>query len=156
GSHPHQAGAGDRGPSAGRACDPGASEGTARLMHDRRADVARSLGELARRSEAWLLPQFEVSLAFESGKIDADDAGYVDIIEREVSDHLDFGRAILVVDGAKVGAAAVERHDKLGASPRVGELDGNMTQRNGLLHGLARFLAQRRHYRMGTFAEKFH
>src|SRR5262249_16157467 len=82
GSHPHQAGAGDRGPSAARASDPGASEGTACLMHDRRADVARSLGELARSSEALLLPQFEVSLALESGKIDARDAGYMDIIER--------------------------------------------------------------------------
>src|SRR2546423_1030887 len=97
-----------------------------------------------------------MALALERRKIDTGDAGDPHIIKCQVSHYFDLGGAVVALDSAQVGAVPVERHDEFSAASRVGELDGNMTQRNGLLHGLARLFAQSRFYRMVAFAEKFH
>src|ERR1700730_11912973 len=97
-----------------------------------------------------------MSLTFEGRQIDAGDAADWNIIERQVPHYSDLRRPVVTFDGAQVRAAAVDLHAELGASPRVGEFDANMTACDRLLQRLPRFFPQPRFDRMIAFAEKLY
>jgi len=97
-----------------------------------------------------------MSLTLQRRNIDTGDAGYRHIIKLQVSDQSDFPAPIAVVlNGPEITPAPIERDYELGTPPRVGELDGHITEFNGIFQSLARFFAHARFHRMFTFAEKF-